>query len=562
MQPDTRQFSRIWTICAGILLACIFSAFFIGNVPHAQAQKPADTTNTTFIKPSAKLLRFIKTDSGDINKFIGDAVFEQNGSFLYCDSAYFFLAKNTVEAFGSVKIIQPGGTQVTADYARYQGNKKLAYLKGNVSLTDGKSNLWCEELNYDLNTRIGVYNQGGTLQNESTTVSSNSGSYNVNTKDARFTGEVYITDPKYNVTSEDLGYNTQTRISKFYAPSIVTGDSSELHTNGGTWDGVNEIAHFTGRSSIRDNAQYIEANKLDYNRNTGKGTAEGKVISIDTTQRTTLYCGFAAYNQHARTILATVKPVMKKENGKDSLFIRADTFYSAPVSMLKDTAKKKAAAENKTGKKDKKAKQQAIVRTSDTAAADSTRPRYFIGYHNVLIFSDSLQGRCDSISYTQADSTMRMMKSPVVWARAGQVTGDTILLINDSGKVKKMFIPNNALVISRSGPEKANMYDQVQGKTLTGNMVNNVLDNIVVFPNAESIYYPKDDDGAYLGVNQAQGERMRVFFKDEKIDHIYFEQEVKQVMTPLPKANIAEMKLGRFKWLEDYRPRSREELFR
>lgn len=540
-----------------MLLAAICSFVLTGNIPAAFAQK-ADTSKTTTINATAKLLRGIKTDSGDVKKYIGDAVFEQNGSYLYCDSAYFFLERNTVEAFGSVRIVQPGGTQVTSDYARYQGNKKLAYLKGNASLTDGKSTLWCEELNYDLNTKIGVYNQGGTLQSGSTTVSSNSGSYNVNTKDARFTGEVFITDPKYNVTSEDLGYNTETQMSRFYAPSIVTGDSSELHTNGGTWDGKNEIAHFTSRSSIRDNAQYIEANKIDYARNTGKGSAEGQVVSVDTSQHTTLYCGFATYDQHARTILATVKPVMKRENGKDSLFIRADTFYSAPVPSKDPVKTKEIKAEKK---KDKKTRLQAPEKTTTAAPADSTKPRYFIGYHHVLIFSDSLQGRCDSISYSQTDSTMRMMKGPVVWARAGQVTGDTILLINDSGKIKKMFVPNNALVVSRSGPEKAGMYDQVQGKTLTGNLVNNALDNIVVFPNAECIYYPTDDDGAYLGVNQSQGERMRVFFKDEKMDRIYFEQEVKQTMTPLPKANIPEMKLGRFKWLDEFRPRSKEELF-
>jgi hypothetical protein len=84
---------------------------------------------------------------------------------------------------------------------------------------------------------------------------------------------------------------------------------------------------------------------------------------------------------------------------------------------------------------------------------------------------------------------------------------------------------------------------------------------MVVYPNAEAIYYSKDDDGAYLGVQQAQSERMRVFFENKEMSKIVLEQDVKQTMTPLQKANIAAMKLSRFQWLADKRPQSIAELF-
>jgi len=484
-----------------------------------------------------------------------------------CDSAYLNLVTNNMEAFGNVRIIQPGGTQVTADYLRYTGNKKLAYLKGNVSLTDGKNNLWSEDLSYDVAAKTGTYMNGGTLQSDVTTLSSNTGVYNTRTKDARFKGEVYVSDPEYNVTSEDLGYNTGTKVVRFFGPSVVVNDKSELRTSSGTYDSKLEVAHFTTRSSLRSSAQYIEADALDYNRVTGYGVAKGNVVVIDTAQHATLWSGYARYNEISRKLFASIKPVLRNANGKDTLYIAADTFYSAPQAdkPLKSLRPSDTTVVKITkGKKSKRSTTPgtpAIQQSEIPERADSTAPRYYIGYHNVRIWSDSLQGVCDSISYSARDSVMKMMGAPVAWSRASQISGDTILLYTDSTRIKRLFVPGNALIVSRSGPEKAQFFDQVQGKTLTAYFKEGELDYMVVFPAAENIYFVKDDDEAYLGVSEAESERMKVYFRDGKIHRIIFEQEVKEKMTPLDKAVLPAMRLSRFQWLESKRPKSRAELF-
>ncbi|HTM67296.1 MAG TPA: OstA-like protein [Flavipsychrobacter sp.] len=553
------SFSRHWT--SAVCVCFLLIAFTI----DAGAQQAADTSGKLPIEilPSTgTMLQFITTDSGGINKLIGNVALKQGENFLYCDSAYINTAKNNVESFGNVKIVQPGGTQVESDYLRYTGNIRVAFLQGNVTLTDGKNNLWASELTYNLGTKVGVYTQGGTLQSESTTLSSNVGTYNVRSKDARFTGEVFVTDPEYNVTSEDLGYNTETKVVLFFGPSVVSNDQSVLHTSDGSWDAKNEIAHFRTRSSLQNEAQYIEGDRMDYNRKTGLGVATGNVYALDTNQRTTMYSGYAEYNEITKELLSTVKPVMKKVNNNDSLYIRADTFYAAPVPR-KDSLPGKTIVTKSSQKIGKDVIETREITSTDSSSAvpDSTRPRYFIGYHHVLVFSDSMQARCDSIRYSQGDSIMKLMYDPVVWSRSSQLTGDTILLYSDTSSLRKLFIPNNAFIASRSGPEKAKMFDQIQGKTLTGYFENNALREMVVYPNAEAIYYSKDDDGAYLGVQQAQSERMRVFFENKEMSKIVLEQDVKQTMTPLQKANIAALKLSRFQWLADKRPQSIAELF-
>ena len=593
-----------------------------------------------------------KTDSGEYNKFINNVVLYQGTDTLYCDSLYQNSTTKNFEAFGDVKVAQKGGTHGTSDYLRYTTNQKLAYMRGNVHLSDGKNNLACEELTYNLAAKIAVYDNWGQLHNDSTTVTSKSGIYNSANKNARFTTHVIVNDPQYNIKSEDLVYNTETKVTEFYAKSVVTRDNGKsiLETRNGTYDGLHGIAHFLSHSSIWNDGQYIEGDSLYYNKLISYGLAEGHVVCIDTQNHSVLFCGHAEYFTKRRVLWATVKPVLLQVNSKDSLYMRADTFYSAPMEKLKaknpvgknimkdtlnttdsagrmnayakapeavnprslpdsvnhttgekpllpDTAASfatntkpapQAGKELNSHTKNKKiksggAKEKKIAyiktptvseqktklffkvpdkRNTDTTAADSTAPLYFIGYHHVLIFSDSLQGKCDSVCYTRSDSTIRMMYKPIAWAHNSQVTGDTILLQLDSTKLKSMYVPNNAFVVSQSGPAKAQLYDQVQGKTLTAYFKDNAINKIFVFPDAQSIYYSKDDKGYYIGVNQAESDTMRIYFAGQKISKIFLEPEVHQTMTPLEKADLPNTRLSRFKWLIEQRPKSKEELFR
>jgi lipopolysaccharide export system protein LptA len=643
--------------------------------------------------------QYFKTDSGEFRKFIGDVILTQGTDTLYCDSVIQNSSTKNFEAFSNVRIIQQGGTEGRSDYLKYTSDKKLAYMRGNVTLTDSKNRLWSEDLTYDLGTKTGVYEHGGTLQSDSTIVRSIAGVYNVKSGDARFTGNVVVTDPKYKIWSRDLGYNTESKVETFFDSSIVTSDSGKsiLSTSRGTYDSKNVVAHFTGPSWIWNDGQYIKADSMHYNKTSGYGFAIGHVISIDTTQHATIYCGRADFFRKQKVLWAIIKPVMQFANGKDTFYMRADTFYSAPmVKMLskypafrmprdtvpevKDslttlsrpdsmtvhardtvgvakggklqlqkgnikgsgiildttgtdkkviadpTAYKKAipdttvmpdeenAIKSKTGRKSRKQKKvkdtasapelveqehkpdtiwvlpavkyrlsdffkdSFTVRSdsrpksknakangfssTDTTMADTTAPMFFTGYHHVLIFSDSMQAKCDSVVSTRSDSIIRMIYSPIAWAHSSQITGDTILLQLDSNSVKCMYVPDNSFVASQSGPDKAQLWDQIQGKTLTAFFKNNTVHKMIVNPEAESIYYSKDDKGAYIGVNEASSDLMRIYFGAEKISKIKFEKDVKQTMTPLEQADLPNTKLGRFKWLIDQRPKSKEELFR
>lgn len=645
----------------------------------------------------------LQSDSVTVQKLLWNVKLLHGSDTLYCDSAFFYTNKNSVEAFGDVVIRQADGTVAMADYMRYTGNNKVVYMKANsvmgeVQLDDGKENsLWSREIDYNLNTKVGKFRKRGYLQTATTTLSSNTGEYNMKTKDARFKGDVDVQDPEYRALSSDLGYNTDSRVARFFGPSIVTNDQSVLQTSNGVYDTKNRTSHFVDRASILNEGRYIEGDTIDYDRNSGFGYAIGNVIAIDTGMKMTLYCGHVEYNEIYKTMLAYDKPLMKKSDGKDSLFIKADTFYSAPdtarillsaqdslqktaeelqgsvgsdsllsamdtLSLLKDSSANESGSVipqahdslhnndshtqandtttippdnmsllpeppgkdsldmpgektkepdtsdtadlppfNKAKQKDDvnlnaiKQKMDAMVYQKgniesgnlssdkpDTLAgnalerrrqldstnasynntpqnADTFGPRFFRGYHNVLIYSDSLQGKCDSLRYSQVDSMLRMYKNPLLWPRNSQLKGDVIYMLMDSSKLKEVHVPKNAIMITRSGPEKAGMYDQIQGNYIRGYLRNNQMDSLIAEPNASSIYYIKEDGGAYVGSSEAKSERIEVLFVNEEIDRIYYRVNVEQKTTPMKDVTPSSLHLSRFSWEEKQRPKTLEE---
>lgn len=669
------------TLYGSILLLSMLFTCFIANAQTARNRDTVKRTNRIDILDN-EFGEYIQNDSNSVHKLKGNVKLLHGSDTLYCDSAYFYTKRNSVEAFGDVVVRQADGTEAIADYMRYNGGTKVVYMRadrpnGEVQLYDGKENtLWSKEIDYNLSTKIGRYHKRGYLQTEATTLESNTGEYNMRTKDARFKGDVVVNDPEYRAISTDLGYNTDTKVARFFGPSVVSNDKSILQTSNGVYDTKSRTSHFVSRSSILNEAQYIEADTIDYDRNSGFGIAIGNVIAIDTGMKSTLYCGYARYNEINRTLLAYIKPVMKRSDGKDSLFIKADTFFSAPdttkfkiltaqdslqktaeeiksavtatdslqlndstgiilpdttgfvpdsLSLIptedlipdsdsvadkpvidsiidkrkeappgvKDTAttagvgpiddlkrkmdamvyrKKGTASENdtaaihtdRTGASQRPVEQKRMLDSTtltynNTPQNDTSGPRYFIGYHHVLIYSDSLQGKCDSIRYSQVDSMMRMYINPVLWPRNGQIKGDIIYLKLDSSKLKEIIVPRNAIMINRSGPEKAGMFDQIQGNTIHGYLTNNKLDSMIAEPNASSIYYITEEDSSYVGASEAKSERIEIFFEKDQINRIYYRKDVEQKTTPMVDVDPATLHLSRFIWLDKERPKTLEE---
>ena len=68
----------------------------------------------------------------------GNVRFRHDSALLYCDSAYFYEKRNSLDAFGHVRIVQTDSLVGYGDKLFYDGNRKMARFRRNVRLEDGK----------------------------------------------------------------------------------------------------------------------------------------------------------------------------------------------------------------------------------------------------------------------------------------------------------------------------------------------------------------------------------------------------------------------------------------
>lgn len=312
-----QQLIRYGLILAGICLL---------GIKPAVAQR-TDSSSVIHIL-HADTLNNITRDSIQLARFIGHAAFRQGSTTIYCDSAFKNSLTNQLDAYGHVHINQADSVQVYGDYLHYEGNTKMATLKGNARLTDGKVTITGPQLDYDMNARIGTYDQGGRLVNGQSVLTSQEGFYYADTKDVYFKYNVLLVDPQYTLTTDTLLYNTDTKIATMVAPTTINDGTTVMYTTSGYYNTETGYGNFGNRPTIVDSASTITADNIETDKVTGYSYATGNMVYRDTANKMSLLANYGKVNQANKTVLATQHPLLILERSKDTLYMVADTLFS------------------------------------------------------------------------------------------------------------------------------------------------------------------------------------------------------------------------------------------
>lgn len=498
----------------------------------------------------ADRLGFSKRDTANVIQYAsGKVAARQATTLFYSDSAVMNEKLRLFEAFGNVHINDNDSTHTYAQYLRYYFDRKLAILQRNVRLTDGKSVLTTNELEYDLNQKIGTYKKGGKVVNGQSVITSTEGTYYADLKDVFFKKNVVLVDPKYKLYADSLLVNTETEIATFIGPTtIIDSSGREVVTSEGFYDTKNRIANFMGSPVIRDPKArtLIKGNEIYSDDATGISVVKGNALYVDTAGGISILSGIMISDRKANTMLATQSPLMIIKQDADSIYVTADTLFSGRLSDSL-VARDSAAVDTLKG-----------VTSFAVSSADSNANRYFQGYHHVRIFSDSLQAVADSLFYSGRDSIFKLFTDPVVWASNNQITGDTIYLFTKNKKAERLYVFENGMVVSRSDK---NVYNQIRGNTLNGYFKDGAIDFMKAKGNAESIYYIRDEDSAYVGANRSTADIIDMYFRDKELNKVVYRSDVQGTTIPFRQINFEEMRLRNFRWLDDRRPKTKFELF-
>jgi lipopolysaccharide export system protein LptA len=576
----------------------LFLYFFFFGIHGAWAQEPvpSDTTKKVEIL-AAKKLEFLKTnDTTELQLLVGNVRLRQGSTLFYCDSCVINNRIHILEAFGSVHINDADTADAYSDYLRYLTDKRIAYMQKNVRLTDGKATLTTNNLEYDVETKLGIYTNGGRMvNNKKSILTSTEGYYYTDLKDIYFKKNVELNDPSYTLKSDSLLYNTESEVARFIAETFIKDSSDRtIKTKEGYYDTKNKRAEFGSRPVIQDGSTKIIAETVRFDDSTGISIAEGNAVVTDSAQQTVIIAGKIYRNSSNESILAFNKPLMIIKQDQDSVFITADTLFSARLSDLykaADSVKMLNAADSLqkevidsvqndvtdssrrnvtdsirkiTVENTKAETRKSKIKTqkSPDSKTDST-DRYVQGFYHVRIFSDSVQAVGDSMFYSLKDSVFRLYKDPVVWSKENQVTGDTILLFTKNKKADRLKVFENSLLVSKV---QGDFFNQIKSSRMDGYLTDGSIDSVRARGFAECIYYIQNEDSSFTGVNQSSSDIMDIYFATDSaggkvLQRVVFRSAVKGTLWPMRAKTPEELRLQNFKWLDSRRPKTKYELY-
>ena len=498
------------------LLITVFYPFVIWG------QTSTKTNNGKLIKINhATRLVYDKGLGIDAQRLIGDVECEHEGAIMRCDSAYLYSNKK-LEAFGHISIIKGDSLFLYGDSLRYDAATKLAQIKGNVRCIEKEMTLTTNILYYDVGASVASYYDGGTIVNKENTICSKNGHYYSSTKDVLFHQDVVLTNPDFKMKGDSIRYNTINKTAYFLGPTIITSKANYIYCENGWYDTDQEISRFSKNAVIVTKDQKLLGDSIYYDRKKGYGRAIKNVQIIDTTNKSFIVGHFAEHYEKNNRAIVTDRAIYGKIVEKDTLFIAADTlFYNKPDSAH----------------------------------------TYVKAYRHVKIFKKDLQGLCDSMGYSSHDSLMRLYNLPVLWTNNGQVTAKQINITtgNNSNSIKYFELVNNAIVIQKVDSLDANKFNQIEGKRIEGFLNKDTIRKLNVIGNAQIIYYVKEKK-SYKGVNKTICSDLTVWFNKEGVDRTTFRTKPESTLYPLKEVNDIEIRLKNFNWLEDKRPKTKNDI--
>ena len=543
-----------------------------------------------------------------VKTLVGRVRLKQDDVKMRCDSAV--IMGNDVSAYGNVQIEQGDSVKIFADSAYYFGDARESILIGKTVLTDGKATLYTDRLDYDMNTKIAIYKSGAVLENEETRLYSERGYYYTQENLAYFGGDVTIEDPEFSLKADTLKLDTDKNISYFIgATDLLTKDGERIYCESGfydsqkqyaefedrarfqsedgfakakkiKYDGKNDkvilegdayfkseeqtaesdlivydtarkqfstdgittikdegrvivseksfyddstnVAVFVGNVCISDSNQIICADSIRYNEADKIGKAFGNVVSRDTVENITVECERMDYNDSTSYVIATGRPLMTSLVEDDTLFLAADTLYSF---------------------------------SRDTVSFDSLR--VIVAQKNVRLYKSNFQAICDSLVYDSADSIFQLFYDPVLWSDTSQFTADVVSIFLADEKIDRIELNQKAFLINSSDEV---YFNQVKGRTISAHFEEDTLRTMLVNGNGETLYFVQDDAKAYITANKTECSNMKLYFKENQVQDIFFYGQPKGKAHPMEGIQVKALEINGFQWRMDERPKSKDDL--
>ncbi len=310
-----------------------------------------------------------------------------------------------------------------------------------------------------------------------TTLTADHGRYERTSGMIHLLGHVRLVDSTVTVTCNQASFNETDDRLDLQGDVVIQDREATLRAPFGTFDRGTGEARLFGGVTGRDRQQRLFADEATYSRDAGRIRARGRVRGLDDENRLELQAAEVDYDRATRVALATGDPVLRQRDGDGKVSVlRA-------LKLRVDSARKTA------------------------EATDS-----------VTVERDTLRASGQYAFFDDSTGRGMLLGKPRAWDDETTVTGDTLETWSRQRKLEKVVVLGNATM------DYAGIRETTQGETsrMTGQRIEafvteDRIDSLIAVGSARNAYTAVAREGKTAETNEAQGDTIKVLFKDKKI---------------------------------------------
>lgn len=577
------------------------------QIPNANRFDPGKI----FLENADKLV-YNEKRSTEYRVLRGNVKFRRGDMTLACDSAYFYEASSSLDAFGHVVMTQADTMKVYCDRMHYFGDVEVAKLRRNVRVINPSMTVTTDSLDYDMLNNVARYFGGGTVVDKSgTRVTSAVGRYEHDTKKVQFTSNVNLSNNKIKLHTDVLDYDMNTRIATIEDETEIISleDGNKIYTSSGTYnlatgqgslynrstikgrdgntivgdvmyyDRRNDSGHAQGNVVLTDdkNKQTLRGDDVYYDRRTGQSRAQGNVVITDEKKQQTLTGDEVFFDRRndrgnaQGNVVLTDQKTKRVLKGDAMDYDRKNGIGKARGNVVITDPENKVILNGEVGYHNEKTNESYVTENAlarefsqkdtiyihaDTLrmVSNNKKERTLIANKYVRFYRKDLQGVCDSAAVCEKDSILNMYRHAIIWSEGRQISGEEINVHVKDSTVDWATLPHNGLLVEHLGED---YYNQLSGRSMKAFFVDQELRQLDVNGDVEALFYPMENDSTYNKLVNATSAYLTITLKPkQKVDKIKMWPDVSGDVIPLFLAKKSQLRLDKFRWYDAIRPKS------
>ena len=309
----------------------LFFLLALTGIFNLSAQINTERTDSLVRLMSAQKMELVERNGSNYRKVTGPARFLHNNTFLICDTAYWHVDRQEIEAIGNVRILQEQ-TVLTGDNLTYYIDRDLAEFRGTLVQLEDKDHNMLRTRFLDYNTRdsVAVFQNGASMKDkDGQIIESQTGTYDAKVKLFTFTDQVNMFTDSIFVKTSRLTYDTDRSFATFGVATDAWKDDDMLSSDAGWYDRTRELFFFRNRVHGMTPDQEVWTDSLFFWRNSRNVEMSGPSQLTDTTRSVFALAGHMFYEDSLARMTLTRDPAVigltgEKDAPKDTVWFGSD----------------------------------------------------------------------------------------------------------------------------------------------------------------------------------------------------------------------------------------------